>query len=113
MDVRPAGGKTAKTTQRTDVWEKKISRIGKGGAYVYSDGSLLDGGNVCGRAFVVEKDGKEMKVGCRVGDVATVWNGEVAGMVEGLARVCRGEQVLILAVILAVRKAGKTGGARS
>ena len=45
-----------------------------------------------------------------IGDVATVWDGEVAGMA--------GEQkVLILAdskaAIAAVRKAGKTGKARS
>ena len=44
------------------MWEKEIGKIGKGGAYVYSDGSLLDGGNVGGGALVVERSGKEAEV---------------------------------------------------
>ena len=52
-----------------------------------------------------------------IGNVATVWNGEVAGMTGGLARVRREKKVLILAdskaAIAAVRKAGRTGKARS
>ena len=66
------------------------------GCYVYSGGSLLDGGNVGGGALVVERSGKEVEVECGVGDVATVWDGEV-GMAEGLARVEQEEKVLILA----------------
>ena len=52
-------------------------------------------------------------------NVATVWDAEVAGMEDGLTKVRRdGEQkVLILAdskaAIAAVRKAGRTGRARS
>ena len=58
------------------------------------------------------------EVECGIGDVATVWDGEVAGMTEGLAMLPHdGRKVLVLsaskAAIAAVRKAGKTGKARS
>ena len=62
-------------------------------------------------------DSEEKEVECGIGNVATVWDGEVVGMAEGLASVRRGMRVLILAdskaAISAVRKAGKTGRARS
>ena len=71
-----------------------------------------------GGAFVVDVDGREKEVGCGVGEVATVWDGEVAGMAEGLASLpCVGRRVLILAdskaAISAVKRAGRTGKARS
>ena len=56
---------------------------------------------------------------CGIGNVATVWDGGVAGMTGGLAKVRQGgeRKVLILAdskaAIAAVRKAGRTGRARS
>ena len=54
---------------------------------------------------------------CGVGDLVTVWDGEVAGMAEGLASLPRGGRVLVLAdskvAISAVKKAGRTGKARS
>ena len=66
---------------------------------------------------MVKEGGAEEEVECGFGDVATVWDGEVAGMAEGLARTQRERKVLILAdskaAIAAVRKAGKTGKARS
>ena len=50
-----------------------------------------------------------------IGNVATVWDGEVADMAGGLARVGQEKKVLILAeskaAIAAVRKAGRTGRA--
>ena len=120
VNVRPAGGgeDSKDDPKNSDAWEKEIGKIGKGGAYVFADGSLLDGGNVGGGAFVVEKGDREMEVECGIGDVATVWDREVAGMAEGLARLPRdGRKVLILAdskaAIAAVRKAGRTGKARS
>ena len=62
-------------------------------------------------------DGGEKEVEYGVGTVATVWGGEIAGMAEGLARVRQGGKVLILAdskaAIAAVRRAGRTGKARS
>ena len=66
-----------------EEWEKEI---GKGGAYIFSDGSLLENGNVGGGAFIVSSRG-EVESG--IGNVATVWNSEIAGMAGGLARVRR------------------------
>ena len=54
---------------------------------------------------------------CGIGNVAAVWDGKVAGMARGLAKVRREKKVLILAdskaAIAAVRKAGRTGKAKS
>ena len=54
---------------------------------------------------------------CEIGDVAAVWGGEVAGMTGGLAKMRQEKKVLILAdskaAKAAVRKAGRTGKARS
>ena len=52
MDVRPA-----EDPKDPDEWEAELSRAGVGGAFVYSDGSLLEGGNVGGGAFI--EDGGE------------------------------------------------------
>ena len=38
-----------------------------------------------GGAFVVRNDGAEEEVECGIGGIAMVWDGEVAGMVKGLA----------------------------
>ena len=66
VDVQSASGKDSLDDPKNpDAWEKEVSRVGKGGTYLYSDGSLLEGGNVGGG-------------GGRVSD------GEAAGMAEGL-----------------------------
>ena len=67
-----------------------------------------------GGAFVVGTDGREKEVECGVGDVATVWDGEVVGMSGGLAKV-RQERIVAgsKAAIAAVKKAGRIGKARS
>ena len=49
---------------------------------IFSDGSLLEG-NVGGGAFIVGSGGAESEVECGIGNVATVWDGEVAGMAGG------------------------------
>ena len=99
-------------TEDPEAWEKEISKVGAGGDFIFLDGSLLEGGNVAGGAFIVAADGGENEVECGVGTMATVWDSEVAGMVEGLARLPRdGRRVLILAdsraAIAAVKKAEK------
>ena len=72
---------------------------------------------VGGGAFVVGADRAESEVECEIGGVATMWDGEVARMAGGLAKVRLEKKVLILpdskAAIAAVRKAGMTGKARS
>ena len=60
-----------------EAWHKEIGKAGIGGAYVYSDGSLLEsdngeGGNVGGGAFVVRPEGEESEVACGIG---IMWRG--------------------------------------
>ena len=116
--VRPCGGKGSdEDPGDPKAWEKEISRAGIGGAYVYSDGSLLEGGSVGGGAVVIGVGGEEVDMECEVGDIATVWDGEVAGMAEGLTKACWRKNILILAdsqaAISAVKRAGRIGKARS
>ena len=93
------------------------SKAGIGGAYISSDGSLLGSGNVGGGVFIVSSRGAETEVESGIGNVATVWDGEVAGMAGGLARVRQEKKVLILAdskaAIAAVWKVGRTERVRS
>ena len=100
-----------------EAWEEEIKKEGVEGAYIFSDGSLLESGNVGGGAFVVGTEGGEEEVKCGVGSLATVWDGEVAGMVGGLTKVRVNDRTLILAdsnaTIAAVKNAGRTGKARS
>ena len=97
------------------AWEKEIGKEGVGGAYIFSDGSLLEIGNVGGGAFMVGTDGAEVEVKVEIGDVATVWNGEVGSMPRGLrlTKAMREEKVLILAdlkaAIAAVKRPAKPG----
>ena len=78
--------------------------------------SFLEGRNVGGGALVIGKDDGEKDAECGIGDVAIVWDGEVAGMAEGLSQ-AQESRVLILAdsqaAIAAVKRAGRTGKARS
>ena len=58
VDVRPIGGKESE--EDPEEWEKKIRKAGIGGAYIFSDGSLLESGNVGGGAFIVDSRGAEV-----------------------------------------------------
>ena len=70
-----------------DMWEKEISRIRADGAFVFSDSSLLEGGNVRGGVFVMNKDKQAREFIYGVRTVATVWDGEIAGIAEELASI--------------------------
>ena len=122
VDVRPRGGKESE--KEPNEWEKEIGKAGKGGAYIFSDGSLLEAGRdnggvvvVGGGAFIIGTEGGEDEVKVGVGSLATVWDREVAGMVGGLTKVMPENKVLILAdskaAIATVKKAGRTARARS
>ena len=97
----------------------KRNRESRKRRHLLSDGNLLEGGNVGGGAFIVGSGGAESEVECGIWNVATVWDGEVAGMAGSLIRARQGgeRKVLILAdskaAIAAVRKAHQTGKARS
>lgn len=76
IDIRPAGGKGSQNDlEDPEEWEAEISKAGAGRAFIYSDGSLHEGGNEGGGSFVVESDGGEGEVQCGIGNVATVWGG--------------------------------------
>ena len=45
-----------------------------------NDNDNGNGGNVGGGAFVVGAGGEESEVECGIGNVATVWDGEIAGI---------------------------------
>ena len=83
----------------------------------YSDGSMLEDGKV-GRGWYGEGWlGSSPRGAARVGNTATVWDGEVAGMLGAVQEFETGEKILLLAdskaAISAVKKAGKTGKART
>ena len=83
--------------------EKEIGKAQIGGAYIFSDHSHLQTGNVGGGSFIVGSGGMEYEEKVGIGDVAIVWDGE--------------EKILVFAdskaVIAAIKKAGSTGKARS
>ena len=91
VEVRPCGGKGSnQDPEDPEACEREIGKAGLGGAYIYLDGSLLnnnndnDNGGKVGGSFGVGPGGEESEAGCVIGNVATVWDGEVAGMAEGL-----------------------------
>ena len=53
--------------------EKEIGKAGIGGAYIFSDGSFLESGNVGGGAFVVGTDGREQEVECGISVGLGTW----------------------------------------
>ena len=90
-------------------------KAGIRGTFVFSDGSLLEGGGIGAEAFIVGSGGAESEVECGIGNVAAVWDSEIAVMARGLSRVRK--KVLILAdsktAIATVKTAGRSGRARS
>ena len=76
---------------------------------------MNEGGRVGGGWYVEELESEGGKKG--MGRLATVWDGEVAGMRGGLYLAPKNRKVLILSdfqtAIAAVRKAGRTGRART
>ena len=103
VDVRPVDD-----PKDSEVWEKEIGKEGVGGACIFSDGSLLESGNVGGGAFVVRTEGGEEEAKGGVGSLATVWDREVAGMAGGLTKVRANDRTLNLvdskAAIAVVKK---------
>ena len=80
---------------------------------VFTDGSMSEQGVVGGGYHF-----SQGSLGVRVGLMATVWDGEIAGLERGLrAAEVRGGRILLLtdskAAIQAVKKAGHTGRART
>ena len=116
VDVRPTGGKGSdQDPEDPDAWEIEIGKAGRGGAYIFSDGSLLESQWRQG-ASEAEIRSRVRRHG--IGDGNQYW-GHSNGMGWGSGRHGRGptqkvrqggeQKVLILAdskaAIAAVRKA--------
>ena len=101
-----------------DVWEEKIEEaVGEQDVIVFTDGSKAKDGKVAGGWAKDTFQAGPQGGGRYLGEGAMVWDGEVAGMAEVLEHGPRERGMLILAdsmaAIQAVKKAGKTGKARS
>ena len=100
-------------------WETQLQdeQVTEGRRLVYSDGSMLEDGKVGGGWYGKGWMGCIPQGHSHVGDIATVWDGEIAGMAGAVEGFERGEKILLLAdskaAISAVRKAGRTGKART
>ena len=84
---------------------------------VFSDGSMLEDKRVGGGWYGKGWMGCSPQGNSHVGVTATVWDGEITGMAEVVESFERGERILLLtdsrAAISAVKKAGRTGKART
>ena len=92
-------------------WEHAISAVDA--ISIYTDGSRAEDGTVGGGNYL-----SQGKLGVRVGKMATVWDGEVAGLERGIiAATNRDWKILLLsdskAAIQAIRNAGVTGKGRT
>ena len=100
-------------------WETQLQdeEVTEGRRLVYSDGSMLEDGKVGGGWYGKGWMGCSPQGHSHVGGTATVWDGEIAGMAGAAEKFERGEKILLLAdsraAISAVRKAGRTGKART
>ena len=96
-----------------DIWGEKIEEAaGEQDAIMFTDGSKAKDGKVA-RGWAKDTFQAGPRDGRRyLGEGATVWDGEVAGMAEALECGPQGRGMLILAdptaAIQAVKKAGKT-----
>ena len=106
LEIEKADGK--------EWWEYRLKDqdLIQGRNLVYSDGSKLEDGKVGGGWYGEEETGS-----AQVGNTATVWDGEIAGMLGAAETFKPGAQIVLLtdskAAINAVKKVGSTGKART
>ena len=106
----------AQADSKAEVWTGAINQPREycEAAGVYTDGSMNEEGMVGGGWYVEE--GKKLG-GATLGKLATVWDGEVCGVRGALEDAPSETNILILsasqAAIAAVKKAGRTGKART
>lgn len=99
-------------TEHTSVtlWQEAIDAVGC--TTIYTDGSMSKDGTVGGGYYF-----QQGSLGFRVGLLATVWDGGIAGLERGLRAAGDADQVLMLAdskaAIKAIVTAGRTGNART
>ena len=94
------------------VWQAAIDVVSSSYTPIYIDESMSEEGIVGGGYYCTQGT-----LGIRVGPLATVWDGEIAGLERGLKAAGEQPKVLLLAdskaAIQAVNSAGKTGKART
>jgi len=106
----------AQADSKVEVWTETINQAREycDATGVYTNGSMNEDGIVGGGCYV--EGGKKLG-GTTLGKLATVWDGEVCGVRGALEDAPRDSNVLILsdsqAAIAAVKKAGRTGKART
>jgi len=103
----------ANKDSEADKWELAINEAREESIGVFTDGSMNEEGRVGGGWHVEGLAGSKEGMG----RLATVWDGEVVGMRGGIQMVPEDHKILLLsdsqAAIAAVRKAGRTGRART
>ena len=103
----------ANKDSKTDKWELAINEAREESIGVFTGGSMSEEGRVGGGWHVEGLAGSKEGLG----KLATVWDGEVVGMRGGIQMVPEDQKILLLsdsqAAIAAVRKAGRTGRART
>ena len=94
------------------VWERAIREAGERRLVVYTDGSRDSDGHVRGRCHAPGNGADNVAVG----NITTVWDGEVAGIRQAL-RMAQDVDLLILsnstAVLWSIKRAAKGGRGRS
>ena len=100
-------------------WETHLQdeEVTEGRRLVYLDGSMTEEGKVGGGWYGKGWMGCSPQGNSHVGETATVWDGEIAGMAGAVEKFEKGERILLLAnskaAIAAVKKAGRSGKART
>ena len=106
VDLGPCKSSTS------EVWERAIKEAGEGRLVVYTDGSKDGGGQVGGGWYTPENGAGRVAVG----GIATVWDGEVAGIRQAL-RMAPEVDMLVLsdstAVLQAIVRAARSGRGRT
>jgi len=95
-------------------WQQRILELGEDSMVIFMDGSKLEGGGV-GASWWNQEKRKGYGIG--LGKIATVWDGEVAGLRGALTCTPETKKIIILsdlqAAITTTKQAGRTGKART
>ena len=101
-------------TDSKSKWKRNIEKVKEGNWVLYSNGSKNEEGKV-GSGWVSHGGRIQGKEG--LGKLVTVWDGEVKAVAEALSAWDKSGKVIVLsdsqATIAAIKKAGKTGKART
>ena len=106
VDLGPCKSSTS------EVWERAIKEAGEGRLVVYTDGSRDGGGQVGGGWYAPENGAGSVAVG----SIATVWDGEVAGIRQALRMAPEVDMLVLsdsMAALQAIVRAARSGRGRT